>query len=179
MPWIDVHAFEPTPELIEIILEKAIGRPNYILNEVAVSDSEGQIVFNVAGQSDWGCSSILEFSDDVTDTWSGREDLKFTNKITVDKTKLSTYVKNKNIKRIDLLHIDVQGHDLVALMSLEEFIDIVRSGVVEVPLNDKVKLYKNQHSKSEMLDFLQESKLHIRKVVSQQNEENIFFYRLL
>jgi FkbM family methyltransferase len=177
LPWIEVHAFEPTPELIEIILEKAQGRPNYILNEVAVSDFEGQIEFNVAGQGDWGCSSILEFSDDVSETWSGREDLVFTNKITVDTIKLSTYVKSKNIKRIDFLHIDVQGHDLIALKSLNKFIEIVENGVVEVPLHDKVKLYKNQHSKLEMLDFLRESKLNIRKVESQQNEENLFFYR--
>jgi FkbM family methyltransferase len=177
LPWIEVHAFEPTPELIRIILERSSGRSNYILNEVAISDFEGQVVFNVAGQGDWGCSSLLEFSENVSETWSGREDLKVTNKISVNSIKLSTYVKRKNIKRIDLLHIDVQGHDLIALKSLEKFIEIVDMGVVEVPFDDKVKLYKNQHSKLEMLEFLRKSNFHILKVESQQNEENLFFYR--
>lgn len=179
LPWIEVHAFEPTPELITIILERSNGRSNYILNQVAISDFEGQVEFNVAGQGDWGCSSLHEFSEDVNETWSGREDLKVTKKIQVATLKLSTYVKYKNIKRIDLLHIDVQGHDLIALKSLDEFIEIVHNGVVEVPLNDKVKLYKNQHSKLEMLEYLNKSNLHIRKVESQQNEENLFFYRFL
>jgi FkbM family methyltransferase len=179
LPWIEVHAFEPTPELVKIIHEKSNGRSNYILNEVAISDFEGELEFNVAGQGDWGCSSLLEFSEDLSETWIGRDDLKVTNKITVNTIKLSTYVKRKKLNKIDLLHIDVQGHDLVALKSLEEFIEIVHSGVVEVPINDKVKLYKNQHNKIEMLELLKNSNFQIRKVLSQQNEENLFFCRRL
>lgn len=58
LPWIDVHAFEPTPELTEIILRKSQGRPNYFVNEVAISDVEGELTFNVAVLGDWGCSSL-------------------------------------------------------------------------------------------------------------------------
>lgn len=75
------------------------------------------------------------------------------------------------------MHVDVQGHDLVALASLEEYICIVQSGVVEVPSSENVKLYKNQHSKLEMMAFLDQSQFTIRKIELQQNEENIYFYR--
>jgi len=175
LPWVTVHAFEPTPDLIQVIQKRVLGRSNYILNEVAISDEDGMTNFNVAGQGDWGCSSILDFSENINETWKDRDDLVFTKTIEVKTIKLSSYVRMNGIKRIDLLHVDIQGYDLVALRSLGEFIGIVKKGVVEVPMNEHVKLYIGQHTKDEMLSFLEDNNFKIRKITPQQNEENIFF----
>ena len=174
-PWVTVHAFEPTPELAQFIRNKTLCKSNYILNELAVSNEEGTVNFNIAGLGDWGCSSILDFSDNINETWENRSDLKFTKTIVVSTIKLATYVKENKIKKIDFLHIDIQGFDLVALKSLEEYIGIVKRGVVEVPMNESVKLYKGQHSKEEMLAFLEKNNFRVTKVTSQQNEENLYF----
>ena len=176
-PWVKVHAFEPTPDLVKIIKSRIKNRRNYFVNEYAISDKEEVVNFNIAGQGDWGCSSLLNFNDDINETWKGRDDLKFTKTISVNTIKLSTYIQKNNIKRIDFLHIDVQGFDLVALKSLENYIHIVKKGVVEVPVNDAVKLYKGQHSKKETIDFLASHGFNIYKVTTQHNEENLFFKR--
>jgi FkbM family methyltransferase len=73
-----VYAFEPTPKLISDIKEWLHPKifPNYNLIEKAISLENGKTTFNIAGQGDWGCSSLLEFSDNLEVTWAGRTDFK-------------------------------------------------------------------------------------------------------
>lgn len=47
--------------------------------------------FNIAGQADWGCSSLLEFSNGLDKTSPGRTDLKVTDTITVNTIRLDTF----------------------------------------------------------------------------------------
>ena len=59
------YLFEPTPRMCEIIKSKIMdfNLNNFVLVEKAVSDFEGRAKFNVAGQADWGCRSLLNFSE--------------------------------------------------------------------------------------------------------------------
>ena len=56
-------------------------------------------------------------------------------------------------------------------------ISIVKSGVIEVPQSEEVKLYKLQHSKEEAMEFLKANGFEITSIKPQQNEDNIFFER--
>lgn len=176
-----VYAFEPTPKLISDIREWLHPSifPNYQLIEKAVSLENGKTTFNIAGQGDWGCSSLLEFSDNLEKTWEGRTDLKCTEKIEVDTIRLDSFIEeNGNIPYISYLHIDTQGHDLAAFKSLGKYIPIVQAGCVEVPVSDAVKLYKDQHSKEEMMSFLAENGFSIKRIEHQMNEDNLYFERI-
>src|SRR5688500_13345585 len=97
-----VYAFEPTPELCKIILDKVNDSIyNYHLIEAAVSDYNGRVRFNVAGISDWGCSSLYVFSDHIEKTWPGRADLKVTDQIFVQVISLLDFIIEHNITSID------------------------------------------------------------------------------
>ena len=76
-PGSKCYAFEPTPELVEIIKKKVGSREDYVLEEVAVSDTPGTAKFNVSGQADWGCSSLLDFktNETIQETWPDRLDV--------------------------------------------------------------------------------------------------------
>ncbi len=63
-----VYAFEPTPHMINIIESKTSGFNNYHLIKKAVSDYNGKDTFNVS-VGDYGCSSLLEFSDKNKTEW--------------------------------------------------------------------------------------------------------------
>lgn len=175
-----VYAFEPTPKLVAEIkqwLHPTIF-PNYRLIEKAVSLTNGKTTFNIAGQGDWGCSSLLQFSDDLETTWSGRTDLKVTEIIEVETIRLDTFIEqNGNIPFISYLHIDTQGHDLAVLKSLGQYIGMVHSGCVEVPQSKEVQLYKNQHSKEEMMEFLNDNGFEVKQIQHQMNEDNLYFSR--
>lgn len=176
-PWIHVYAFEPTPELLTDLRQRLSRHRNYHIIAKAVGETEGPTTFNVAGSADWGCSSVLEFSDHVAETWLGRADLRVTNQIQVDMIRLDSFVREHRIQAIDFLHIDTQGTDVAVLKSLGKEISRVRAGVVEVPQSESVMLYKNQHTRQEAIDFLTTHGFEIWKTTSQQNEDNLFFRR--
>lgn len=173
------YAFEPTPHMCEIIKSRAIGLENYILIEKAVSDFEGIAKFNVAGQADWGCSSLLDFSQNSKTEWPGRTDFKVTETIEVEVIRLDNFIKENNIKEIEYLHVDTQGSDLKVLVGLGESLRIVKSGTIEAANKIEI-LYKGQNTKDECVVFLEKNGFKIESVLCNDgmcNEVNIRFFK--
>ncbi len=139
-----VYAFEPTPELISVINSKVGENKRYNIIPMAVGNENKIIKFNIAGHYDWGCSSVLNFSDNLDKTWEGREDFYFTSQIDVQMIKLIDFCKANDVTKIDYLHIDAQGFDYEVLLGLEDMINIVEEGCLETAQNHDVKLYKDQ-----------------------------------
>ena len=179
--WV-CFAFEPTPQLFAHLVNASAGfKDRYFVYPYAISDFVGKANFNVAGQSDWGCSSLLEFSDNLDKTWPGRTDFVVTENIEVDVISLKYFIENivPNIKieKIDRFHCDTQGNDLKVLKGMAEYVSIIQHGVIEVPQSTEVMLYKNQHSFEEAVEFLQNNGFKISNINSQQNELNLCFDR--
>lgn len=174
---VKIYAFEPTPELADVIDRRFQGLTNYHLTRKAVGENPGMTTFNVSDGNDGGCSSLLEFAENVSETWPGRTELKVDRRLEVEVVRLDGFVKEHKIERIDFIHIDTQGTDLSVLRSLGSDLDKVQAGVIEVPQSETVKLYKNQHSREEAISFLESNGFKITRNVVQQNEENLFFER--
>jgi FkbM family methyltransferase len=175
-----IYAFEPTPQLVKLIRSKTHMYPNYHLIPKAVSDYEGKSVFNVAGQSDWGCSSLCHFSEGLDKTWAGRTDFKVTDQIIVDVIRLDKFVVENNITEIDYLHCDVQGHDLEVLMGFGDKINIIKRGAIEMPTNHGTKLYKQRYLAVDAVNYLEQHGFEIYKIdnnVPSGYEVNIYFRR--
>ncbi len=172
-----IIAFEPTPVLVAQIKAATKGLENYQVVPRAVAESKGVLKFHVAGQGDWGCSSLLEFSPDRAETWAGRTDLVVTETIDVEAIRLDEFVLQNKVQVIDFLHVDTQGTDLSVLRSLGTELHRVRAGVIEVPQAQSVMLYKGQHTKEECVAFLREHGFYIRGTTRQHNEENLYFCR--
>jgi FkbM family methyltransferase len=174
-----VYAFEPVPEMITEIESKTHGLPNYHLTKSAVSNYNGRAKFYVAGQSDWGCSSLNEFSDNLEKTWAGRTDFKVTHEIEVDVIRLDTFVESRGITTIDYLHCDAQGSDLQVLEGLGKYIDIVKEGVIEISANDELALYKGtDNTLLTAVDFLTKNGIRWIEISPWAQEYNIHFKRV-
>jgi FkbM family methyltransferase len=171
-----VYAFEPTPYLLNNFLYKKSCK-NYIVIPKAVSDYNGVAEFNIAGQADWGCSSLNIFENNLNETWPNRTDFKITEKIQVEVIRLDSFIEQNKISHIDFLHCDTQGNDLKVLKSLGKYIDIVNSGSVEV--FKKNPLYVNiDNSFDSVVQFLKTYKFNIKNIISNDshgNEYNITF----
>jgi FkbM family methyltransferase len=176
-------AFEPTPMLYDnLVKESESFKDRYFVFPYALSDFNGKSKFNVAGQSDsdWGCSSLLEFSDGLDKTWEGRTDFVVTEEIEVEVVTMKKFLEELSpfkINRINFLHCDAQGSDLNILKGFDEHISIIEEGVIEAPQNDVVKLYKNQFLYDDVLEFFANNNIVQSELVSQQNEYNIYFKR--
>lgn len=174
----EIFVFEPCTEMIEEIHNKAWGLENYHIFTCAVSNFNGTAEFNIAGQGDWGCSSLNTFSDGLDKSWPGRTDFKFTDKMTVRVIRLDSFIEERNIKQIDYLHCDAQGSDLLVLEGLGKYIDIVKEGVIEVALNKELALYKEgDNTLLSAVDFLTKNGFRWMEISPWANESNIHFKR--
>jgi FkbM family methyltransferase len=177
MPAAKFYGFEPTPELADQIEKRFSACRNYFLTRKAVGETPGFTRFNVADRNHGGCSSLLEFAENVQNTWKGRDDLVVTRTIEVEVIRLDTFVQEKKLTQIDFLHVDTQGTDIAVLKSLGDSLALVKKGVIEVPQSRDVMLYKNQHTREEAIEFLEGNGFRIYKTESQQNEDNLYFCR--
>ena len=176
-PNLKVFAFEPVQEMISIIKERVNKLSNYHIIDKAVSNFNGYCDFNVAGQSDWGCSSFLNFSEKSKKEWENRTDFVFTDKIEVDVIRLDDFIKSNDIKKINYLHVDTQGSDLNVLVGLGNYIKIVQEGNIEAANKEDI-LYDGQNTKEESIKFLEKNRFEITNITCndhQCNEVNISF----
>jgi FkbM family methyltransferase len=174
---IIVYAFEPTPRLASLIESNTSHLKNYILTRVAISDYNGRTIFNVAGNADWGCSSLLPLSDKAKTEWGGRTDMFVTEQIEVDVIRLDKFIQENQITHIDYLHIDTQGSDLNVLCGMGDYLSIVKEGVLEAAAKPEI-LYVGQNSMESSIEFLQKNEFEIVKIVPNDvamNEVNIYF----
>ncbi len=175
-----VYAFEPTPYMISVIESKVAHLSNYTLVKAAVSDYNGRATFNISGNLDWGCSSLLELSEKAHTEWYGRTDMNVTERVEVDVIRLDSFIEQHNIPVIDFLHIDTQGSDLNVLKGLGKYISIVIQGEMEAANKPNI-LYKGQNTKEECVEFLESNGFVITSITPNDpahNEVNIYFRRV-
>ena len=137
-----LYAFEPTHELlVNDLWPKFKNHERVRVIPFAVDVETGFKTFNIAGQADWGCSSLHEFSDNIHQIWPNRPDFKVTHRYTVPTITMYDFCSLYKIDSIDYLWIDTQGNDLNCLKSFGSKIDIVRQGQCESA--GTTELYKN------------------------------------
>lgn len=138
-----VYAFEPTPHLVtHALMPKSLVYKNFIVIPKAVGKEDGKTTFNIAGHHNWGCSSLYEFNDNLQETWPGRKDFYFNDKVEVDVICMETFLQeNDHIKQIDFFHCDTQGNDMNVLEGFGKHINKIKKGQIEV--SAKNPLYKN------------------------------------
>jgi FkbM family methyltransferase len=186
-PEYETWAFEPTPKLLNHLRETSRDQnfaDRYHIVPMAVSDFNGRAKFNIAGVdgSDWGCSSLNTFNDNLDHHWPGREDFHVTEVIEVEVTRLDTWIEDNNLQleKIDYFHCDTQGSDLRVLDGLGKYIDLVQEGVVECATREEGKLYKENPVQEKMIAFLESKGFEIKNIEANDpynNEANIHFRR--
>ena len=117
-----IFAFEPNPKLFKYLKNKYSSRQDITLNKLGISNVNGQ----------------LELNETVTDLTSTFEELNYQSKYLeykatvlgvkkeniikskylVTVTSLSNYIRLNSIKKIDILKLDVEGHELNCLLGL-------------------------------------------------------------
>jgi FkbM family methyltransferase len=110
-----IYGFEPDPTLYAQAQSRVGSRRNVELSTRALSDKTGTSTFYISKNNgeDWGSSSILKPKDHL---WF-HPTITFDNQIKVDTVNLDEWAATKNITKIDLMWLDMQGAEPLVLMS--------------------------------------------------------------
>lgn len=136
------YCFEANPDRFKSIKKKYGNQSNIVLNNVAVSSYDGEVVFNVSNNNNGASSSIGKFKEEWNVTHEGGA-IKMVRQIKVPCINLMNYLKKEGISTIDDYVSDIQGMDLEVLRTLEPWIRERRIGTItcEVAKDEKENIY--------------------------------------
>ena len=181
-PNVEVWAFEPTPQLVQHLMNASQSFSNrYHVEPIALGDFNGILDFYIQDNPGMGCNSLNQFNDNLQETWKERaNEFTICDVISVPSYRLESWLPFNipNLEKIDYFHCDTQGHDLKVLEGMGDYIQLIQEGVVECAKDDDVKLYKQNHTVDQMTDFLKSKGFTITNVESNDhlnNEWNVYF----
>lgn len=118
-PNAKIHAFEPNPVQFEICKQKKVPYENISVHQYALGDIEGKVEFHLT-LGNIGASSLLK---PIDVPFASTQEVQ---KIGVQCIRLESFLKNNNIDNIDILWMDTQGVELLALMGMGEYLKKVK-----------------------------------------------------
>lgn len=151
-----VYSFECNPNTLVECRKATSQYRNIVLTEKAITKTDGNISFFAIDKdktiTTWhdgnqGASSLLQAS--------GKYEVEqyVQNEINVDGISLKTFLANNEIPRIDLLWMDIQGAELMALQGLKDRIQDVRLIHLEVEF---IEIYSQQPLFGEIKKFFED-----------------------
>lgn len=151
-----VYAFECNPKSLSGLKEKIKPFPNIVLTEKAIVDKNGVVEFYQIDEektkTTWvdgnqGASSVFKAS--------GKYPVeKYSQKlIKVEAITLESFMQNNNIFSVDIMWVDIQGAELMALKGLGDNIKALKLLHLEVEF---IEIYKGQPLFSAIHSYLSE-----------------------
>ena len=125
-----IFGFEPIPALFDQVKSRTYDRNNVVIYNMALSDSSGKKTMNLSdrfGQI-WGSSSFLNPKEHL----KYNPEITFNSKVDVDMIRLDDFISQNQIKKIDLMWLDMQGYEPNVLMSSPDSLNITKYLYTEV-----------------------------------------------
>lgn len=158
-----IYCFEPIPsnnDLIKINIDKN-NIANVFLFQTALSDVIGEAEFHVSdGEPEGKNVDNWRFGNKSSSLLPPKKAkeffpwLKFENKTIVPTDTIFNFCKTNNIPRIDFIHMDVQGAELMVLNGASDFISNIGLIWMEV---EAIELYEKQPLKNEVETFMKKN----------------------
>jgi len=139
--WSKVTAFEPTPNIFEC-LSKNCTRPNIDLKNLALSDFNGEVLFAVSGRSE--INQIISDPKVLKKHW---------HHIKVPAATLDSL----NLQNIDMIKIDVEGHELSVVRGAEQTIRSQKPLIaIEISFENKILDKQISRNHDQALELLKD-----------------------
>ncbi len=149
-----IHAFECNEETLPVCRQNVKSKDTIVLVEKAALDRTGEVDFysidTKATKTSWedgnpGASSVYKASDKYP------VEKYVQNKTTVRAVRLDEYLRTAGIDRVDMLWLDIQGSELLALKGMGDLLNTVKIIHTEMTFTE---MYKGQPLHGELKSFL-------------------------
>jgi FkbM family methyltransferase len=152
LPHSTVHAFEPVPEIFEQLKANTAHLPNVHCYPIALSNTTGTTTLHLSehpnrpGVASQG-NSILAPKERLT-----LSPLIFPKTIQVHTITLDNWAQQNSVDHVDLLWLDLQGHELAVMQSSPKILSTVKVILTEVEF---AQAYENQPQYLEVRAWLE------------------------
>lgn len=145
-PQARIFAFEARPQSAKAIRRTVASIPNISVVEAAVHEFDGETEFHAVDEVNPGASSLF--------LGSGVQEIHPIQQvpIRVPTSRLDTWAKRTGVNRFDLVWMDLQGAELLALRGMGDMIATVRAIQLEITYRE---LYQGQVMWPEIRDYLE------------------------
>jgi FkbM family methyltransferase len=161
-----IFAFECNPESIVTCKENIQGIKNIYLIEKAVYNKDQVITFYATDMErsidkNIGASSLLKHRDNEREF--------FQKEIQVEAIRLDTFMSTYNVKKVDLLCMDLQGTELLALQGLGKRLKDIHFIISEVLFQS---YYHNDYLYKEVKNKLSKNRFILRAFSNHRSEKH-------
>lgn len=110
-----IHAFEPIPELYTMLVEKNRAYNNIYCYKLALSNTNQPQTIHIAKKTSHPDRVTQASSLNTPCTDNVHNSITFPEQMSVPCTRLDTWAQTHKVNHIDLLWLDLQGHEIYAL----------------------------------------------------------------
>ncbi len=174
-PMGTIHAFEPVPNIFQLLTENTANYSNVHRHNYALSSHDGQALFYVSEKPSRPGKPFQAGSLHKPKERLNLSDARYPHQITVPTVTLDTWAREHNVAHIDFLWLDAQGHELEIVKAAPNMLSTVRALWMEVQFIDA---YHNQPRYPEVAQWIEAQGFSI---VAQdfKNETDWFFGNIL
>ena len=130
-----IHSFEPVPSLLEMLLNNSKPYNSISCYPLALADKSGYMDLYISEGASNASSSLLEPLQHLQD----HPDTFFRQKIMVKTNSIDDWAAENNIKKVDMLWLDMQGFELKMLGASKIILDSVSVIHTEVSTKETFK----------------------------------------
>jgi FkbM family methyltransferase len=147
LPRAEFHCFEPDPMLEETLERKFAGNPLVHVVQAALGDVTRQAKLNINVSRP--TNSLLPSAESL------QQDLKklceLVDQVDVNVTTIDEYCRSNSIGHVDVIKLDLQGYDYLALRGAEATLEKTQAVLVEVLFKE---IYKGCHGFPDILNLM-------------------------
>lgn len=167
-PTANIHAFEPFDQSYKELVDSVAQDKNIVANQLAITDHTGPVTLYINSSS--ATNSLLQVDERGADYWDPNLIETHTHAL-VNATTIDSYCHEHGIKHIDILKLDIQGTELVALNGAKTLLEkraitLIYTEMIIAPT------YKNQSPFYELIDFLKGYGLRLFNIYDLHYKQN-------
>jgi FkbM family methyltransferase len=168
-PTARIHAIEPVPQLFKKLQEHCAPYSSIVVHQVALSTKDGMSTMHVSSGVSDASSSLHKPKEHL----ERHPQVVFETSITVKTQTLDSFMRVNNLSYIDLLWMDLQGHEYDVLRTTPEVLSRIGAIYTEVSL---VELYEGAGSYSQLRALLEQNNfIVVQEYLAWEEAGNVLF----